>query len=69
MTQDDKNTTKVAVRCNNCQKILAFKIGATSGFLQLKCPVCRTEIKIDLSMRRVRINNRTTTHPIAIAFM
>jgi phage FluMu protein Com len=31
--------TQVAVRCENCKKILAFKLGTASGYLQLKCPV------------------------------
>ena len=69
MSIEKDNTPKAAVRCQKCNKILAFKIGTASGFLQLKCPVCKTEIKIDLSLRRGRVYNRTATCPITIAFM
>ena len=69
MSTEKENTPRAAVRCEKCNKILAFKLGSASGFLQLKCPVCKTEIKIDLSLRRGRVYNRTETCPITIAFM
>lgn len=69
MSTREENTPKVAVRCTSCQKILAFKMGSATGFLQLKCPVCKTEIKVDLSLRRGKIYNRTATQPITITFM
>lgn len=69
MSTEKENIPRAAVRCEKCNKILAFKLGSASGFLQLKCPVCKTEIKIDLSLRRERVYNRTATCPIAIAFM
>jgi phage FluMu protein Com len=69
MPPEKDNTLRAAVRCHNCQKILAFKLGTASGFLQLKCPVCKTEIKVDLSLRRGRVYNRKATLPITIAFM
>lgn len=43
---------KVAVRCKLCGRIVAYKLGQTSGRLQMKCPKCGTEIKVDLSLRR-----------------
>lgn len=69
MAEQTENVCKVAVRCTNCQKILAFKMGTATGFLQLKCPACKTEIKVDLSLRRGKIYNRRATYPITIAFM
>ena len=69
MTSEKDNSQKVAVRCQNCNKILAFKLGTASGFLQLKCPVCKTEIKVDLSLRRGRIYNRMASVPLTIAFL
>ena len=68
MTPEKDNTPKAAVRCQKCNKILAFKIGTASGFLQLKCPMCKTEIKVDLSLRRGRVYNRTAKVPLTIAF-
>jgi phage FluMu protein Com len=66
----EENTTKVAVRCDKCKKILAFKLGTASGFLQLKCPVCKAEIRVDLSLRRVKgmIHCRKANYPLTIAF-
>jgi phage FluMu protein Com len=66
MSTEKETNPKVAVRCENCKKILAFKLGTASGFLQLKCPVCRTEIKVDLSLRRGRVYNRKANYPITI---
>ena len=68
MATEKDNTPKAAVRCQKCNKILAFKLGTASGYLQLKCPMCKTEIKVDLSLRRGRIDNRTTNYPLTIAF-
>ena len=68
MATEKDNTPKAAVRCLKCNKILAFKLGTASGYLQLKCPMCKTEIKVDLSLRRGRIYNRTTNYPLTIAF-
>ena len=69
MPDEKDNDLKIAVRCSHCKKILAFKLGAASGFLQLKCPVCKAEIKIDLSLRRGRIYNRKTRLPIIIPYL
>ena len=35
----------------------------------MKCPVCKTEIKVDLSLRRGKVYNRKTKYPITIAFV
>ena len=36
---------KVAVRCNDCKRIVAYKIAKGSGRLQLKCPKCGGPLK------------------------
>ena len=69
MSTEKEVTPKIAVRCENCKKILAFKLGTASGFLQLKCPACKAEIKVDLSLRRGKVFNRKTNYPITITFI
>lgn len=69
MSAEKENAPKAAVRCQKCNKILAFKLGTASGYLQLKCPVCKTEIRVDLSMRRGKVFSRKTDHPLTIAFI
>ena len=69
MSTEKDNDPKIAVRCTNCKKILAFKIGTASGFLQLKCPACKTQINVDLSLRRGRIYNRKAEVPLTITFL
>ena len=69
MPTEKDNDPKIAVRCENCKKILAFKLGTASGFLQLKCPVCKTEIKVDLALRRGKIYNRKSNFPLTITFL
>ena len=69
MPNEKDSTPKIAVRCEKCKKILAFKLGTASGFLQLKCPICKTEIKVDLSLRRGRIYNRRASVPLTITFL
>lgn len=69
MSEEKQSDPKVAVRCENCKKILAFKLGTASGFLQLKCPACKTLIQVDLSLRRGRIYNRKSNVPLTIAFL
>jgi phage FluMu protein Com len=60
---------KIAVRCTNCKKILAFKLGSASGCLQLKCPACKTQINVDLSLRRGKIYNRNSNIPLTVTFL
>lgn len=61
-------STKVAVRCDDCKRIVAYKISKGTGRLQLKCPKCGCEIHIDLSLRRAKypIYYRTATVPLSI---
>lgn len=44
--------TQVAVRCNQCMRIVAYKIAAGTGRIQIKCPKCGKEMIVDLSLRR-----------------
>lgn len=46
--------TQVAVRCNQCMRIIGYKIAAGTGRIQIKCPKCGKEMVIDLSLRRNR---------------
>ena len=69
MSTEKDNTPKAAVRCQKCNKILAFKIGTASGFLQLKCPACKTLLQVDLSLRRGKIYNRSANIPLTITFL
>lgn len=69
MSTEKDNAPKAAVRCQKCNKILAFKIGTASGFLQLKCPACKTLLQVDLSMRRGKIYNRRSNIPLTITFL
>ncbi len=69
MPDEKDDSPRIAVRCKQCNKILAFKLGSASGFLQLKCPVCKSEIRVDLSLRRGRIFNRKAAVPLTITFL
>lgn len=69
MSTEKDNVPKAAVRCQKCNKILAFKIGTASGFLQLKCPACKTLLQVDLSMRRGKVYNRRSNIPLTITFL
>lgn len=59
---------KVAIRCGECRRIVAYKLCKGSGRLQMKCPKCGSEIQIDLSLRRAKypIYYRTATVPLSI---
>ena len=61
-------TEKVAVRCNDCKRVVAYKLCKGSGRLQIKCPKCGCEIQIDLSQRRAKypIYYRTASVPLSI---
>ncbi len=60
---------RIAVRCKQCGRILAFKLGSASGYLQLKCQYCKKEFKVNLSMRKGKIYNRTSELPLMITFV
>lgn len=59
---------QVAVRCNTCQRVVAYKLTTGGGRLQMKCPKCGNVVKIDLSYRRVSrpLYYRTTTVPLSV---
>ena len=50
--ESNMSPTKIAVRCNQCKRVVGYKIAAGTGRIQIKCPKCGTEMVIDLSMRR-----------------
>lgn len=50
-----QNPIKVEIRCSSCKRIVAYKITTTSGFLQMKCPKCKQELNINLSLRRSKM--------------
>lgn len=49
-----QSATQVAVRCNQCMRIIGYKITAGTGRIQIKCPKCGKEMIVDLSMRRAK---------------
>ena len=49
---NDQPNISVAVRCNQCMRIIAYKIAAGTGRIQIKCPKCGKEMIVDLSLRR-----------------
>lgn len=59
---------QVAVRCNTCQRVVAYKLATGGGRLQMKCPKCGNVVKIDLSYRRVSrpLYYRTATVPLSV---
>ena len=59
---------KVAVRCNDCKRIVAYKLSKGGGRLQIKCPKCGCEMLVDRSLRRAKypIFYRTASTPLAI---
>ena len=59
---------KVAVRCNDCKPIVAYKLSKGGRRLQIKCPKCGCEMLVDLSLRRAKyhIFYRTASTPLAI---
>lgn len=60
---------KVAVRCDKCRRIVAYKLSTTSGHLQVKCPKCGKELQIDLSLRRAKVPifYRRVRYPISVS--
>ncbi len=51
---NDHPNASVAVRCNQCMRIIAYKIAAGTGRIQIKCPKCGKEMIIDLSLRKTK---------------
>lgn len=54
MQEKESENIRVAVRCNQCQRIVAYKTSTCSGCIQIKCPKCGTEMVIDLSFRKAK---------------
>jgi len=50
--ESNLTSTKIAVRCNQCKRIVGYKLATGTGRIQIKCPKCGYEMIIDLSMRR-----------------
>lgn len=48
----NRPATQVAVRCNQCMRIIGYKITAGTGCIQIKCPKCGKEMIVDLSLRK-----------------
>ena len=42
---------KVSKRCPKCNWRILDKVTPTTGVIKLKCPRCKNEIEIDLSVR------------------
>lgn len=49
---------RVSKRCPNCNWRILDKVTPTTGIVQLKCPNCRKEVKIDLALRKKTIKYR-----------
>ena len=47
-------TMKIAVRCKKCSHLIAYKVSAASGFLEVKCPRCGEVSKINLALRNAK---------------
>lgn len=52
--ENERFHTQIAVRCNKCMRIIAYKIAAGTGRIQIKCPKCGNEMIVDLSLRRAK---------------
>ena len=67
-TLNTMESAKVAVRCNDCKRIVAYKLSKGGGRLQIKCPKCGCEMLVDLSLRRTKypIFYRTASTPLTI---
>ena len=50
----EQPAARVAVRCNQCMRIIGYKIAAGTGRIQIKCPKCGKEMIVDLSFRRAK---------------
>ena len=66
-TVNTTESAKVAVRCNACKRIVAYKLSKGGGRLQIKCPKCGCEMLVDLSLRRAKypIFNRIAQVPLS----
>lgn len=44
---------RIAKRCPKCNWRILDKVTPTTGIIQIKCPRCKAEVKIDLSLRAI----------------
>lgn len=51
---DEQSDVQIAIRCNKCKRIVAYKIVAGTGCIQIKCPKCGNEMVVDLSLRKAK---------------
>lgn len=60
---------RIAVRCDGCKRVVAYKLCGGGGRLQLKCPKCGNEMVVDLSLRRAKypIYNRVARIPLGLS--
>lgn len=49
---------RVSKRCPKCDWRILDKVTPTTGVIQMKCPRCKTEVKIDLSLRKGAVKYR-----------
>lgn len=52
----------IAVYCPKCGWRILNKTSPTSGEIQVKCPRCRQEVRLNLSLRRANIYRRRIDH-------
>jgi DNA-directed RNA polymerase subunit RPC12/RpoP len=45
-------------KCPNCDWRIIDKVTPTTGIIQMKCPRCKVEVKVDLSLRKNIIKYR-----------
>lgn len=43
------------VRCSVCGRIVCYKMGATSGLVEIKCPKCSRVTTVDLALRKSKV--------------
>ena len=46
------NEIGIVKRCPKCNWRILDKVTATTGIIQIKCPKCKNEVKLDLSLRK-----------------
>lgn len=55
---------RISKRCPKCDWRILDKVTPTTGVIQVKCPRCRAEVELDLSLRKnikyrkVRVKNQ-----------
>ena len=50
--EETKDTIKVAVRCKECSHLIAYKMSAATGIIEVKCRKCGTVSQINLALRK-----------------